>query len=567
MQKRRLVLLLTAVSLLAGCNSAPQNGTSPAANMETSAEEVLNEEDKAANEEAGIEEGNAESNSIKDNGAENSDTDNKDAENSVPGGFTGNLVVLKPTDQELAPRRTVYPETIEYTKEVDGVERSWEVYVPTSYDGSQEVPLVLAVHGASGHTMPERSSWHFVAEKNNFIVAYPESLPELWHSWPEEGDEINEINYFDTVIASVCEEYKIDKTRLYIHGQSAGDMMTSYYIYSKGEQFAAAAPVSLATTPSKLMDEGGNVVKTPGASLPVLRLHGETDYEVPVPGTERAQYNDYLPRQDQRQMRKMSDQLQKNNWIAANGAEKTPLLSVQGHRNIEIYPGTDADFVFFSIQGGAHNTELDMMDFVWDNFFSGYRRVDGKVVREEAIEPLQPDKNAVALAAGATKAYVDNELVDVQDAKVLEEEGVIYVPASFLAKAFPGTEVKLQDNGLSAMITAQGKQISIAAGHRMMMVDNQIVNTEKFLVFEDTLMVPIGDIAHSIYGYQYQQLEGAAYMVDHEAFLSEDMADTIKIILGVEKAPEVSLDFQYQIRDQILDLVEKGITNTQADTQ
>lgn len=560
MKKRKMILLLMAVSLLAGCSSSPQNAAPSTSGTEVSAAE---DSGTKAAEESDDKVSNTEE---KKDDTESADINTADAGKENTGGnssgkFTGNPVVLKPTDQELAPRRTIYPETIEYTAEVDGVERSWEVYVPTSYDGSVEVPLVLAVHGASGHTMPERSSWHFVAEKNNFIVAYPESLPELWHSWPEEGDEVDEINYFDTVIASVCKEYKIDKTRLYIHGQSAGDMMTSYYIYHKGDQFAAAAPVSLATTPSKLMDESGNVVKTPQTALPVLRLHGETDYEVPVPGTERAEYNDYLPREEQRKMRKMSDQLQKNNWIAANGTEKTPLLSIQGHRNIEIYPGTDADFAFFSIQGGAHNTELDMMDFVWNNFFSGYRRVDGKIVREEAIEPLQPDKDAIALAAGATKAYVNNELVDVQDAKVLEEEGVLYVPASFLAKAFPDTEVKLQDNGLAAMITAQGKEISVAAGHRMMMVDNQIVNTEKFLVFEDTLMVPIGDIAHSIYGWEFQQKEGAAYIVDHEAFLSEDMADTIKIILGVEKAPEVSLEFQYQIRDQILDLVEKGVMN------
>ncbi len=135
MKKKKIVLLLTMASLLIGCNNTAQTAPSQTSNVESTAEESSTMEEETEVE------GEVEEETEK--GKENSDSEVKPT-----GSNTTNPVILKPTDQELAPRRTVYPDTVEYTAEVDGVERSWEVYVPASYDGSEEVSLVLAVHGA-----------------------------------------------------------------------------------------------------------------------------------------------------------------------------------------------------------------------------------------------------------------------------------------------------------------------------------------------------------------------------------------------------------------------------------
>ena len=127
MKKKKIVLLLTMASLLAGCNNTAQTAPSQTSNVESTAEESSTMEEETEVE------GEVEEETEK--GKENSDSEVKPT-----GSNTTNPVILKPTDQELAPRRTVYPDTVEYTAEVDGVERSWE--------GSEEVSLVLAVHGA-----------------------------------------------------------------------------------------------------------------------------------------------------------------------------------------------------------------------------------------------------------------------------------------------------------------------------------------------------------------------------------------------------------------------------------
>ena len=55
------------------------------------------------------------------------------------------------------------------------LKRSFLLYIPTSYDGTNPVPLVLVFHG--GPNTPENSSVRFgvseKAEEEGFIVVYP----------------------------------------------------------------------------------------------------------------------------------------------------------------------------------------------------------------------------------------------------------------------------------------------------------------------------------------------------------------------------------------------------------
>lgn len=74
---------------------------------------------------------------------------------------------------------------IAYHEEIlSGYHNSWYVYVPSCYDGSVPVPLVVQIHGggADGIRCADCTSWHLVAESEGFIVAYPNSLdPGTWN--------------------------------------------------------------------------------------------------------------------------------------------------------------------------------------------------------------------------------------------------------------------------------------------------------------------------------------------------------------------------------------------------
>lgn len=57
---------------------------------------------------------------------------------------------------------------------VKGMRNIWYEYVPSCYDGSREVPLVVQIHGGGqdGLRWASYTVWHEIAERNNMIVSY-----------------------------------------------------------------------------------------------------------------------------------------------------------------------------------------------------------------------------------------------------------------------------------------------------------------------------------------------------------------------------------------------------------
>jgi hypothetical protein len=180
-----------------------------------------------------------------------------------------------------------------------------------------------------------------------------------------------------------------------------------------------------------------------------------------------------------------------------------------------------------------------MADFVWTNFLKPYRRVDGKVVK--GADTIAADVGAVALAVGASKAYVNNTLVPIAGAKgeatVASLNGDLYVPAQFLEIAFPGTKVDFSDGGQTATIRFKGHTAQVSRGNWVMVRDNTLQYIKRPQFTGGNLLVPVQDLAYLLYGFRSYVRDGAAYLVDHDAVLTYDLAYTIKTILGVQKEP------------------------------
>ena len=171
---------------------------------------------------------------------------------------------------------------------VNGELRRWMVYVPTSYTGSKEVPLVLVMHGytASMYAIAEESRWYDVAEQNGFIVVFAQGLvrpADLMGNIPtamwlagafsalagEGTDPDVDLNFIDALLNRMESDYKIDKTRIYATGHSNGSLMTWATGSRYASRFAAIAPVGYMNTPSDEID--------PSVLLPVWAFLGEYD--------------------------------------------------------------------------------------------------------------------------------------------------------------------------------------------------------------------------------------------------------------------------------------------------
>lgn len=157
-------------------------------------------------------------------------------------------------------RRTMTVEDMGLIKkeaEVDGKKRYWYVYEPSAYkqNKDQKLPMVIGLHGlcGTGEFWAQNSEWHRVAESRNFIVVYPTAYMRIYGecmcatpAWTGSGMELtdghDDIPFFKKLVHDMCEEYPIDRERIFAAGHSNGSAMTQKLIEEMPEVFAAFGP-------------------------------------------------------------------------------------------------------------------------------------------------------------------------------------------------------------------------------------------------------------------------------------------------------------------------------------
>ncbi|MCF8258824.1 MAG: T9SS type A sorting domain-containing protein [Flavobacteriales bacterium] len=176
--------------------------------------------------------------------------------------------------------------------ENQGTIRQYIQYVPGSYNASNAVPLVIALHGM-GDNMTNFSGigMQLVADTANFIVVYPQALkafnPQLvpffgpdsitaWNSGAGAmgltlSPDVSDVEFINALIDTLSVQFNIDQSRIYATGFSMGAFMTNRLAC---ELPRIAAIASVAGTVGGLLD------CQPGRSVPACHFHGTADTQV-----------------------------------------------------------------------------------------------------------------------------------------------------------------------------------------------------------------------------------------------------------------------------------------------
>jgi poly(3-hydroxybutyrate) depolymerase len=144
------------------------------------------------------------------------------------------------------PVTVAAPGTRQYTTHIviDGLLRKFIVYIPTGYTGLQEIPLLVMSHGLTS-TAEEAASayynWQPVADANNFMVVFPDSLdgyplvvpsdPDSGKHWdvaPDGSDDSTDIRFFRDMLSWMTNRYRIIDSQVFATGHSYGGFF-SYY--------------------------------------------------------------------------------------------------------------------------------------------------------------------------------------------------------------------------------------------------------------------------------------------------------------------------------------------------
>ena len=182
-------------------------------------------------------------------------------------------------------------------QDAGNIDMGYRVYVPTSYDGSDATPLVIALHGLGSGTlyMMEYNNLVELAEHHGFLVATPMGYnPRGWYGARGQGNEFNRrrddpgpenlgaLSEHDVlnVLAIMREDYNVDDRRIYLIGQSMGGGGTWYLGTKYSDIWAALAPMAPAIYISPDILEHAT-------HLPVMVVMGDADQAVDVEVTRQ----------------------------------------------------------------------------------------------------------------------------------------------------------------------------------------------------------------------------------------------------------------------------------------
>ena len=174
---------------------------------------------------------------------------------------------------------------ISQTIQHDGLTREYSIYVPASYDGTTNFPLLFNLHGGGG----TNSAWQVtsdmrpIADTADFILVYPQARPD-----PSDGNSFNwipkipgtfdDVPFFSSLIDTIASNYQIDQNRIYACGYSLGGDMTFELGCKLNNRIAAIAPVA------RTMQANPNGFCSPVHPTGVLTILGTDDLVSPYNG-------------------------------------------------------------------------------------------------------------------------------------------------------------------------------------------------------------------------------------------------------------------------------------------
>ncbi|MBC5689593.1 hypothetical protein H8S37_11745 [Mediterraneibacter sp. NSJ-55] len=449
----------------------------------------------------------------------------------------------------------VYPKNLVEMKArlIDDIEDTWYEYVPDSYDPEKKTPLVFSMHGGimTGWAQCVYTSWSLVADREGFIVVYPNAHKRrFWqiecerrlfkqlsepneegiymHDFPDDIRENNDVRIVFQLMERMKEKYNIDEERIYMQGMSLGNSMTAMVARYFGNHFAAMAGSAGPSTIGLLFDKEDQPVNA-GGPVPVWQARMEFD-QAPPGSTDNVE-----------------DVVVKNReyWLRINGCEELPRLKISGENNFAFYKGKKADYVFRDVKNRDHGQTFDEAELVWDYFFSGIKRKkDGTVGYTEPEIPREGDSCVLAVAQECENAWINGEKRKMP-ARALKWRKLKYhglhggakvrgeyhmVPAVFASEIAGASYIEKE--GWAQMELGDGRVLQFARGCIGCTIENRVHSMFCEPIERDGMLYISAEwFCQEILKWHVSTCNHVMYATDHTAFLSVNMARLIKDLL------------------------------------
>jgi len=161
--------------------------------------------------------------------------------------------------------------------------------VPSGYDDSEAVPLIVLLHGytSSGARQDAYMGFSDLADDYGFLMVAPDGTREpaddqnrFWNASDAccnfYAQGVDDSRYVMSVIDSVKSEYNVDPRRVYLIGHSNGGFMSYRIAYEHGDSIAAIASLAGANHFERR--------EAPDNPVHILQIHGTADATIAYRG-------------------------------------------------------------------------------------------------------------------------------------------------------------------------------------------------------------------------------------------------------------------------------------------
>ena len=179
-----------------------------------------------------------------------------------------------------APPNAAFEKTIS----VDGLDRRYLVFVPNK--AHEPMPVIFALHGGGGKAQQFERYTRFdeLAEKEGFVVIYPESVGGNWNDgrgvefMQAQRENVNDVKFVRSILDDVAKDHNIDRNRVFATGISNGGFMSHRLAADASDVIAGIAPVvgGMAPTIAEKFK--------PKFPVSILIIQGDADPLVPIGG-------------------------------------------------------------------------------------------------------------------------------------------------------------------------------------------------------------------------------------------------------------------------------------------
>lgn len=241
----------------------------------------------------------------------------------------------------------------------DGLQRSYILHLPSSYNPNDSYPLVLVFHGGGGNAenIQEITNFSQKADDENFIIVYPDGTGKLkrrlltWNCGFCCGyaleNNIDDIGFIRELIGHLQEKYEINPNMIYATGLSNGGIMSYYLGAELSDIFAAIAPVAAQIGGQATLQEKLWRIPEPNYPVSVIAFNGINDSRVPYDGGQSID-------NDTAVYSWMSTNESIQFWVNQNQCHSIPQRNISSSGNI----------IIDTYSSGKNNTEVQLVTIV-----------------------------------------------------------------------------------------------------------------------------------------------------------------------------------------------------------